>query len=56
MSEDNTLEKTVVSPIAPYFAISKKKRLNSPFVCLNKHTYLHSKCGREIENERKAKK
>jgi hypothetical protein len=69
MSEDNNLAKSVVSPFAPYFAISRKRHLDSPHACFNKHTYLHSKRGEryrirerqrkkeiemEVEQERKA--
>jgi len=55
MSEDNTHAKSVVSPFALYFAVSKKRHVGSPFACFKKHTYLHSKGGKEIENEREAK-
>jgi len=56
MSEGNTHAKSVVSPFALYFAISKKRHFDSPFACFKKHTYLHSKRGRETENEREAVK
>jgi len=56
MSEGKTHAKSVVSPFALYFAISKKRHFDRPFACVKKHTCLHSKRGRETKNERDAMK